>query len=164
MSSFLSRLHSQYSQALVFRPYPDSPPYKRPRYSSRSASDSPNIEQCSEEEKGWERGREQVNLLSELAEGVVTPAKARVSETIKYEQVLSLPKPPSLPATPLPRRKVGRPYKVVDKGPGGRTCPLCGRVLTSGKALGGHISGSHTKKMAVKSAKALQHASPSGWK
>lgn len=160
MSSFLSRLHSQQCQALVFRPYPDSPPpYKRPNYSLRP-TDFPVIEakELSEEEqeREIETGREQqVNLLSELAETTVTVARTVVRETPKYQQAPPLSKPsPQSPPPSAPRKAERRPH-LAEKSAESIRCHLCGKVLNSGRSLGGHISGSHTKK-----AKALQQAGP----
>jgi len=159
MSSFLSRLHSQHSQALVFRPYPDSPPpYKRPSYSSRP-TDFPVIESkefSEEREREIEIGREQqVNLLSALAETAVTVARTVVRETPKYQQAPPLSKSFPLPLTPSSPRKPERRPHLAEKSTEGRRCHLCGKMLNSARSLGGHISGSHTKK-----AKAMQQSGP----
>lgn len=134
MSGFLSRLHAQQSQALVFLPCPDAT-LRSGMYQTLVSS-----------EEGWQRSEErQANLLSSLAEDTppVLAPKAAVLQPPQYQQ--SLPNS-SLPVAPPPKPRSQKRHIVVERTRRGMVCHFCGQKFRCGQALGGHIARRHSKK------------------
>eukprot|EP00486_Rosalina_sp_Unknown_P006622 CAMPEP_0201571550 /NCGR_PEP_ID=MMETSP0190_2-20130828/14400_1 /ASSEMBLY_ACC=CAM_ASM_000263 /TAXON_ID=37353 /ORGANISM="Rosalina sp." /LENGTH=363 /DNA_ID=CAMNT_0047996337 /DNA_START=395 /DNA_END=1486 /DNA_ORIENTATION=+ len=67
---------------------------------------------------------------------------------------------PNLPPDHRPRKRRARPSRARHEpsGDGQYVCPHCGREFATGNALGGHISGAHTKKSKRMAARNAEHA------